>query len=85
MYFKSRAIKFIRVKSIKNSKITTDKETGVKYSTNEQIIKDISFTKNEYARMSWIQMFKRYRKMFSKKNKENFYELKIDYSKYGCE
>ncbi len=83
---KNKTVKFIRVKSIKNSKITVDKETGLKYATNEQIIKDISFTKNKYTKIVWTQMFARYKSMFVKnitKFKDILPKQKIDYSKYG--
>ena len=63
---KSKNVKFIRVKSISNSRITIDKEDGLKYATNEQIIKDVSFTKNSYTKAVWSQMFERYKKMFAK-------------------
>ena len=83
---KDKTIKFIRVKSIKNSKIIIDKESGLKYATNEQIIKDIAFTKNKYTRNVWIQMLARYKNMFVKnidKFKNVLPKQKIDYSKYG--
>ena len=85
---KNKTIKIIRVKSISRSKIIVDKKTGLKYASNEQILKDISFTKNNYAKELWVQMLKRYKKMFVK-NVSRFKDLiddieeKIDYSKYG--
>ncbi|MBI5065632.1 hypothetical protein HZA97_05330 [Candidatus Woesearchaeota archaeon] len=84
MNFGSTKIRFIRVKSVKNSKISVDKETGIKYATNEQIIKDTKFTKNEFTKLVWQQMLKRYGEVFAQ-NKENKMEKesKIDYSKYG--
>lgn len=84
---KGKTIKFIRVKSITNSKISIDKETGLKYAANEQILKDITFTKNEYARNVWRQMLERYSGIFVKgynKLKMPAAEtVKIDYSHYG--
>ncbi|MEK6858087.1 MAG: hypothetical protein AABX39_05865 [Nanoarchaeota archaeon] len=74
-------IKFVRLKSIANSKILIDQETRLKYATNEQIIKDTKFTKNEYTKSVWTQMFKRYGKIFAEGRRE--VEEKIDYSKYG--
>lgn len=84
---KNVTLKFIRIKSISNSKRVTDKDTGLKYATNEQIIKDVSFTKNGYTRTVWIQMLARYRGLFVK-NISKFNNLippyqKIDYSRYG--
>ena len=61
-----KILKLIRVKSIKNSKITLDQTTGLKYAANEQIIKDTSFTKNEYTKTLWMQMLSRYKNMFVK-------------------
>ena len=80
-------LKLIRVKSIENSKYMVDKKTGLKYAANEQIIKDIGITKNDYAKRVWIQMLSRYKKMFTK----NYNEFKslipkqkiIDYEKFG--
>jgi len=80
-------LKLIRVKSIENSKYTVDKKTGLKYATNEQIIKDIGITKNEYAKKVWLQMLLRYKKMFAK-NYNKFESLIpkqriINYEKFG--
>jgi len=82
-----KMLKLIRVKSIENSKYTVDKKTGLKYATNEQIIKDISITKNEYAKKVWIQMLSRYNDMFVK-NYNKFKSLIpkqriINYKKFG--
>lgn len=79
--------KFIRVKSIGSSEYSVDKETGMKYASNEQIFKDAKFTKNEYAQNVWLQMLSRYGKLFAK----NVGKLKgllpkekeADYSKFG--
>ena len=82
--FKEKKVRFIRIKSINYSKIITDKETGLKYATNEQILKDIMFTKNEYTKIAWMQMFKQYGNIFAKlKKHNNVAETKIDYLKYG--
>ena len=82
---KGKTIKFVRVKSITNSKITIDKETGLKYAINDQIIKDIPFTKNEYTKTVWIQMYTRYKSMFAKRvaKFKGITQKKMDYSKYG--
>lgn len=61
---KNRILKFIRIKSIKNSKYALDKKMGLKYATNEQIITDTRITKNEYAKTVWMQMLSRYKSMF---------------------
>ena len=82
-----KTLKFIRVKSIKNSKLLIDKRTGLKYAANEQIIKDIKIIKNEYAESVWRQMLSRYGKLFIKDyDKFKSYAQKprmIDYTKYG--
>lgn len=82
---KNKTLKFIRVRSISKSKVIVDKETHLRYAANEQIIKDTSFTKNQYARTIWKQMLERYGKMFVSKTKK--YGLKegkkIDYLQYG--
>jgi len=83
----NKTLRFIRVKSIKNSKFSVDKKTGLKYATNEQIIKDAKITKNEYAERVWKQMISRYGRFFIKNyNKFKPYTQKpriIDYTKYG--
>ncbi|MEK6876276.1 MAG: hypothetical protein AABX63_02605 [Nanoarchaeota archaeon] len=83
----NKALKLIRVKSMENSKYAVDKKTGLKYATNEQIIKDIGVTKNEYAKKIWVQMLSRYRGMFAK-NYNKFKSLIpkqkiINYEKFG--
>ncbi|MBI4918442.1 hypothetical protein HY837_00810 [archaeon] len=78
-----KSIKFIKIKSVAKSKIVTNRETGLKYATNPQIIKDVVFTKNSYTKNICNQMLNRYGKMFSDKNKAVIKEAKIDYSKYG--
>ena len=82
-----KTLKLIRVKSIGKSKYTVDKKTGLKYATNEQIIKDIGITKNEYAKKVWVQMLSRYKDMFAK-NYNKFKSLIpkqriINYEKFG--
>lgn len=82
-----KMLKLIRVKSIENSKYMVDKKTGLKYATNEQIIKDVRITKNEYSKKVWIQMLSRYKKMFTK-NYSKFKSLTpkqktMDYEKFG--
>lgn len=83
----NKTLKFIRVKSIKNSKFSVDKKTGLKYAANEQIIRDVKITKNEYAEKVWKQMISRYGKLFIKNyNKFKLYMQRprvIDYAKYG--
>ena len=83
----NKTLKLIRVKSIKNRKYIVDKKTGLKHATNEQIIKDVGLTKNEYAKNIWIQMLYRYRELFSK-NYSKFKSLipkqkVINYERYG--
>lgn len=83
----NKTLKLIRVKSIENSKYTVDKKTGLKYATNEQVIKDIGITKNEYTKKVWIQMLSRYKELFSKdynKFKSLIPKQKvIDYERFG--
>ena len=83
----NKMLKLIRVKSIENSKYTIDKKTGLKYATNEQIIKDAGITKNDYAKKVWVQMLSRYGKIFAK-NYGKFKPLipkqrMINYEKFG--
>ena len=79
--------KFIRVKSIENSKYSIDRKTGLKYAANEQIFNDAKLTKNEYVKNVWVQMLSRYGKLFAR-NYEKFRQLipkqkRIDYAKFG--
>tara|TARA_Y100000034_G_C6837189_1_gene378445 strand:- start:228 stop:809 length:582 start_codon:yes stop_codon:yes gene_type:complete len=78
----NKTLKLIRVKSITNSKVTIDKKTGLKYATNEQIIKDTKITKNNYTKKVWENMLLRYKKLFVK-NHSIQKEKSIDYLKYG--
>src|SRR3989344_664434 len=82
-----KTVKFFRVNSIKNSKYTLDKKTGLKYADNEQIIKDIKIIKNTYAENVWRQMISRYGDLFIKNRvKFKLYIQKpeiINYAKYG--
>lgn len=57
-------LKFIRVKSMSNSKFETDKKTGLKYATTEQVILDIKYSKNEYTKTVWQNMLNRYKSYF---------------------
>jgi hypothetical protein len=77
-----KTLKFIRVKSISKSKIMVDKETHLKYAQNEQILKDIALTKNRYTKTIWMQMYRRYTKMFAK-GRYTIPETKNDFAKYG--
>lgn len=79
--------KFIRVKSIENSKYSVDEKTGIKYAENEQIFDDAKLTKNEYVKNLWVQMLSRYGKMFAK-HYDMFRKLipkqkKIDFARFG--
>ena len=82
LIFSDKTLKLIRVKSITNSKITIDKETGLKYAKNEQIIKDTIITKNDYAKKVWENMSLRYKELFIK-NHNIQKEKIINYSEYG--
>lgn len=75
-------LKFIRVKSIKKIDMHKDEDSGLKYATNEQIIKDTQITKNEYTKTVWTQMHNRYGKVFAD-TKINGKREEIDYSIYG--
>ena len=82
LMFSDKTLKLIRVKSITNSKITIDKKTGLKYATNEQIIKDVIITKNDYTKKVWENMSLRYKGLFIK-NHNIQKEKNINYSEYG--
>ncbi len=80
-----KTLKSIRVKSITNSDYTIDKKTGLKYATNEQILKDTKITKNGYTKSVWKQLLSRYGKLFlrSYRKYKILKPIHIDYSKYG--
>ena len=59
-----KTLRFIRVKSIKNSIYSFDEKTGLNYAANEQIIKDLKIIKNTYAESVCRQMQSRYGKLF---------------------
>ncbi len=84
---KNITLKFYRVKSIGQSDIIVDEQTGLKYATNEQIIWDTKYTKNDYTKLVWKNMLNRYWKQFVKKPdkfREYLYQKEaIDYSMFG--
>ena len=84
---KNVTLKFYRVKTINHSDIIVDEQTGLKYATNEQIISDTKYTKNDYTKLVWKNMLNRYWKQFVKKpNKFREYHYKkeaVDYSIFG--
>ncbi len=87
MRLKNITLKFYRVKSIAKSNFIIDESTGLKYATNEQIIKDTRYTKNEYTKSVWRNLLNRYWKQFVKNpNKFREYHYRdesVDYSIYG--
>lgn len=82
-----RAFKFIRVKSLESSVYVVDRETDLKFASNEQVFNDAKLTKNEYVKKLWIQMLSRYGKMFVKEHSKFKHLLPkekiIDYKKFG--
>ena len=78
-----KIFKFIRVKSIQNSKYKIDNR--IKYASNEQISKDVGITKNKYVELICKEMFSRYGKMFSRTYRELLQPIKVDYSNYGVQ
>ena len=80
-------LKFYRVKSINKSEFIIDEPTGLKYGTNEQIIKDTKYTKNNYTELVWKNMLNRYGKQFVKEpNKYSEYHSEnevVDDSIFG--
>ncbi len=80
--FQGKSIKFIRIKSLSKSKIRVDTETGLHYAANNQILKDITFTKNKYAKTLWMQMYQRYGKIFSTLDLPTA-EEELDFTRYG--
>mgnify|MGYP001572781405 FL=1 len=85
MRIRGLVIKFIRVKSFKKMKMKTDKKSGLVYAINEQILKDVTYTKNEYTRNVWNQMFNRYGSIFNplKVQEKRESENAIPYHLYG--
>lgn len=63
---KNVTLKFYRIKSIRKSDFIIDESTGLKYATNEQIIWDTKYTKNNYTKLVWKNMLNRYWKQFVK-------------------
>lgn len=80
--FKEKTIKLIRVKSLSKSKTVLDAKTSLRYASNDQILKDITFTKNAYTKTLWMQMYQRYGKVFSALDIKTP-EEETDVSKYG--
>ena len=84
---KNVTLKFYRVKSIGQSHIIVDETTGLKYATNEQIIWDTKYTKNDYTKLVWKNMLNRYWKQFVKKpnsfREYHYHRETVDYSIFG--
>jgi hypothetical protein len=84
---KNVTLKFYRIKSIGKCDYVIDESTGLKYATNEQIISDTKYTKNNYTKLVWKNMLNRYWKQFVKKpNKFREYHYQkeaVDYSIFG--
>ncbi len=80
-------LKFFRVRSINYNEVIVDEQTGLKYATNDQIIKDVKYTKNEYTSLVWKNMLNRYGKQFvedpEKYSEYVHIEEAVDYSKFG--
>ena len=53
IFIDDKTIKLIRVKSIKNCQNIIDKDTHIKYATNEQIFQDTNLTHNRYTKQIW--------------------------------
>jgi hypothetical protein len=64
--FSEKKLKLIKIRSIKKSNFLFDSSDGLKYATNEQIIKDNSLTKNSVVRKKWINLYSTYGTTFSK-------------------
>ncbi len=84
---KNVTLKFYRVKTISQSDFIIDESTGLKYATNEQIILDTKYTKNNYTKLVWKNMLNRYWEHFVEDpNKFREYHYKkgtVDYSIFG--
>jgi hypothetical protein len=84
---KNNIIKFHRVKSIGKSDFTVDESTGLRYASNEQIIKDTRYTKNGYTKQVWKNMLNRYWKQFvahpQKYSEYHYKKEEVDYSVFG--
>ncbi len=83
LHLASKIIKFIRLRNLHKNKINVDSETGLHYATNDQILRDTIFTKNEYVKSIWIQMHQRYSYLFSNKKEGYHQEEKEDLALYG--
>ncbi len=83
IYINNKKINLIKLKSIKDKKIIIDAETGLKYATNRQVIKDIRHTKNSYAKTVCEEMLQRYGDLFAKKVAKFKDVIHQDYSAYG--
>lgn len=77
-----KTIKFIRVRSLSKGETVLDPENGLRYASNDQVFKDLPFTRNEYAKTLWLQMHQRYGKVFSTLEIK-IPEEELDLSGYG--
>lgn len=68
-----KRVVLIRIKSLSGSLFQKDRETGLQFATNEQIIKDARFLDDPSLERAWWSMFRRYPRMFVK-NPEKYSE-----------
>jgi hypothetical protein len=84
---KNITLKFSRIKSIGKSDFVIDESTGLKYATNEQIIADTKYTKNNYTKLVWRNMLNRYWEQFvkdpNKFREYHFQKEDLDHSIFG--
>lgn len=79
----NKTFRLIRVKSLRKSEYRRDRKTGLMYATNDQVFKDISQTKNDYAKSVWKQMLSRYGRLFLGRATKIRKATATDYSRYG--
>lgn len=66
MYYKGKNVTFFRVKSLRFREWYMDEMSGLKYATNEQILKDARELGDESLIRIWKSMLNRYGKLFVK-------------------
>ena len=64
--FNGKLYQFVRVRSLQHRQWQQDERTGLRYATNEQIIKDARELKNELLERTCLSLLDRYGGLFAK-------------------
>ncbi len=64
LLYQGKQICFVRVKAMRHRKWYQEAESGLKYATNEQVLKDARELKDQALERTWYSMLERYQGLF---------------------